>query len=339
VFANQAQMEVEMKNIVTFAILGLAAAANSCTSSEGKDKDGEMEYNPLTAEEEQVIIHKGTERQGAGKYIGHKEKGTYVCKRCDAPLYRSDHKFESQCGWPSFDDEIPGAVKRQRQPGSLYPEIVCNRCGGHLGHVFTGEEFTEKNVRHCVNSISLDFVAADGNEKKSPTRETADKEEPPTKTEKAYFAAGCFWGVEHNFDSTDGVISAKSGYMGGHTDDPTYQQVCGGGTGHAEAVEVTFDPDKVSYEQLAKQFFEMHNAAQKPAGEGYQYRSAVFTTGDAQKETVAKLAKILADKGVKVHTEVGEAGTFWPAEEYHQNYYKKQGQEPTCHVFTELFDK
>jgi methionine-R-sulfoxide reductase len=128
-----------------------------------------LKLNKLNKEEEEVIVRKGTETPFTGKYYAFWERGTYVCRRCGAPLYRSESKFEANCGWPSFDEEIPGAVKRLPDPDGVRTEIQCARCGAHLGHVFMGEGFTEKNTRHCVNSISMDFIPdkpAEGEKKK-----------------------------------------------------------------------------------------------------------------------------------------------------------------------------
>jgi peptide methionine sulfoxide reductase msrA/msrB len=299
---------------------------------------------PLTADEARIIRDKGTEAPFTGKYWDFYGQGVYLCRQCGSPLYTSKTKFRSDCGWPSFDDEVPGAVIGKPDPDGRRTEIICAHCGGHLGHVFTGEGYTEKNTRHCVNSASLVFRTAE--EMKQADKAAADKTQAGAATTKpatevAIFAGGCFWGVEHFFDKAPGVISATSGYTGGKTKNPTYEDVCTDKTGHAEAVKVVYDPAKTSYEALARLFFEIHDPTtvnRQGPDAGTQYRSAIFYENDQQKTIAEKLIKQLREKGYKVATRVEKSSTFYPAEDYHQNYLVKNPGRPECHVYTPRFE-
>lgn len=296
----------------------------SCVQSQNNKKQENMAYNKLTPQEEAVIINKGTERPFTGELLNNKQAGTYVCKRCNAPLYRSSDKFESHCGWPSFDDEIKGAVKRVPDADGRRTEIVCANCGAHLGHVFLGEGFTPKNTRHCVNSISMKFVP-----------------EVDKNIKKAYFASGCFWGTEYYFMKAKGVVHTAVGYMGGHVDHPTYQQVCQKNTGHLETAEIDYNPTKTSYEELVKLFFETHDFTQtngQGPDIGPQYLSCIFYSNDEEKAIAEKYINILKLKGYKVATMIKPSSTFWKAEGYHQQYYEVKGDRPYCHKYTKIFD-
>lgn len=303
-----------MKNLMV--VLLLIFVSVSCTVQKNKTN---IKMKPLTELEKQVILYKGTEAPFTGKYTNNKAQGLYVCRQCGAPLYRSADKFESSCGWPSFDDQIAGAVKRVPDKDGRRTEIICSACNGHLGHVFEGENYTDKNLRHCVNSVSMEFIPD---------------------VEEAIFAGGCFWGVEHLMQQQSGVLSVESGYIGGTVKNPTYKEVCTGETGHAEAVRIIYDPKKVDYETLAKLFFEIHDPTQADGQGpdiGNQYRSEVFYTSDEQQAIAKKLVALLKDKGYAVQTAVTKATEFYPAEDYHQDYYDTTGKQPYCHIYTKRF--
>jgi peptide methionine sulfoxide reductase msrA/msrB len=278
---------------------------------------------PLNQEEKGIILNKGTERPFTGKYWNHTARGVYLCRQCGSPLYLSESKFESHCGWPSFDDEIAGAVKRKIDADGQRTEIMCAHCGGHLGHVFLGEGLTARNTRHCVNSTSLMFVP----EAKWPLQ-------------RAVFAGGCFWGVEHVFRQVPGVLAVRSGYTGGKVERPTYEQVSTGKTGYAESVEILFDPARVTYEKLARKFFEIHDPTEKNRqgpDVGTQYRSAIFYLTEAQKKTAQSLIDLLRGRGYQVVTDLVPASTFWPAEEYHQDYLTRHPERSSCQVPVKRF--
>jgi peptide methionine sulfoxide reductase msrA/msrB len=271
-----------------------------------------------------VVAESATERPFSGEYNDFGESGTYLCRRCGLVLFRSQTKFHSGCGWPSFDEEIPGAVAFKKDPDGLRTEILCARCHAHLGHVFAGEGFTAKNTRHCVNSFSLDFVA------------NLDV----TDTEEAIFAAGCFWGVEYLFKKLPGVLKTEVGYTGGEKEAPSYEDVCTGTSGHYEAIRIVYDPTKINYKKIAMYFFEIHNPTQRNGQGpdiGQQYQSAIFYYDDEQKQIAIALIEELTQLGFQVATALFPVSTFWPAEAYHQNYYAKTGHAPYCHVYTKKF--
>ncbi len=282
-------------------------------------------YNDLTAEESKIIINKSTEYPFTGLYESFKGKGTYLCKQCGNALYHSETKFDAGCGWPSFDDEIDGAVKRIVDADGKRTEIVCASCGGHLGHVFTGEGFTPKDTRHCVNSVSLDFV---------PAQLVAGN------YGTALFAGGCFWGVEYFLQKEPGVVSVVSGYTGGKVKNPSYREVCTGTTGHAETVKIIYDLKKTTYEKLLRLFLEIHDPTQvdrQGPDIGDQYRSEIFYKNEEQKKIAQKLLDTLRTKGLKIATQVTKASEFYSAEEYHQDYYFRNGKTPYCHGYTQRF--
>lgn len=283
-----------------------------------------LKTDSLPLDVSKIVCQRSTERPFSGKYNDFALAGTYLCRQCGLALFRSKTKFHSGCGWPSFDQEIQGAVKRKTDSDGIRTEIVCARCDAHLGHVFQGERLTILNMRHCVNSLSLDFV---------DDLQIKDSEE-------AILAGGCFWGVEYYLKQFSGVLKVESGYTGGQTRDPVYEDICRGNSGHFEAVRLLYDPLKLNYETLIKYFFEIHDPTQENGqgpDVGQQYQSAIFYYDDAQKDTVLRLKAQLKALDYNVKTKILPVSIFWRAEDSHQDYYQKAGKEPYCHHYIKRF--
>lgn len=294
-----------------------------------KVRKSEKEWKAaLTPEQFEVMRKCSTERPFTGKYNDFWEEGTYVCAGCGAPLFRSQTKYEHGTGWPSFTTPIDEKNLEYRDDYSLLAkriEVRCAACGAHLGHVF--DDGPEPAFLHyCVNSSSLDFKP-----EAAATGVAAGTETAASAHEVATFAAGCFWGVEHKLGKIPGVVSTVVGYTGGRTVAPTYEEVCTDKTGHAEAVQVTFDPARLSYADLVRQFFTIHDPTQvdrQGPDRGTQYRSAIFYHSEAQKKAAEKVMDEVSKSGrfkKRLATELVPASAFYKAEEYHQKYFEKHG--------------
>jgi peptide methionine sulfoxide reductase msrA/msrB len=271
-----------------------------------------------------IVRDKGTEAPRTGEYDDFDRPGTYLCRQCGLSLFRSQTKFYSGCGWPSFDSEVYNHILKKIDKDGIRTEIMCVRCEAHLGHVFKGEKLTSQNIRYCVNSLSLDFV---------PDLFVND-------TEEAIFAAGCFWGVEYYFKLFPGILKTEVGYTGGLKDNPNYQDVCSEESGHFEAIRVIYDPNKLSYEKLAQYFFEIHDPTQQNGQGpdiGSQYLSVIFYYNQMQKDIAEHLIKVLEGNNYSISTDVLPVSTFWKAEGYHQDYYTKNNKHPYCHAYKKLF--
>ena len=278
----------------------------------------------LTPEQFAIARGKGTERPFCGTLLDNKKDGVYACVCCKLPLFASSAKFNSGTGWPSFFQPIApeNVVEHADQShGMVRTEILCARCDCHLGHVFDDGP-APTGMRHCVNSESLVFV--DQKDLKSLAEPAASR--PAGARATAVFAGGCFWCVEAVFEELDGVIEAISGYAGGSKDTANYEDVCTGTTGHAEAVQIVYDPSRVRYEDLLRVHFATHDPTtlnRQGADVGTQYRSAIFY-GNAEEKQLAEafLADLREQKvfSKPVVTTLEPLTQFYPAESYHQDY-------------------
>jgi len=278
----------------------------------------------LTAQEFSILRLKGTEIPFTGQCAipKKKEKGIYQCAACGTDLFKVETKFESGTGWPSFFQpvsELNLLLRPDNSSGMHRMEALCARCDGHLGHVFDDGP-PPSGKRYCINAVAIKF-------KKTPDPH-----------HEAAFGAGCFWGVEAAFRKVKGVITTEVGYMGGTSKNPAYEEVCSGGTGHAETVRLEYDPDTVSYEDLLNYFWHIHDPGslnRQGPDIGSQYRSVIFYYTPEQKRAAEASKRELEASGkvkMPVVTEIAPAGEFYRAEEYHQRYHEKHGNLPSCPV-------
>ena len=311
----------------------------------------------LTPEQFAIVRAKGTERAFCGTLLDNKKHGYYVCVACGLPLFNSNAKFNSGTGWPSFFQPVAEEnilEETDTTLGMKRTEIMCARCDGHLGHVFEdGPKPT--GLRYCLNSESLRFVdeadvksiAEDvpataptvGKWLPAPVKDTALT--PESAEAKAVFAGGCFWCTEAVFEAIDGVKDVTSGYSGGDPRQANYEAVCTGKTGHAEAIQITYDSSKVTYGQLLRIFFATHNPTtlnRQGPDSGTQYRSAIFFTTDEQKAVAEAYIQQLteAKKFPKpIVTALEPMNGFFPAEDYHQDFARQNPQHPYIKMWAE----
>jgi peptide methionine sulfoxide reductase msrA/msrB len=306
-----------------------------------------------------VTQHEQTEPPFRNKFWDNKKPGLYVDVVSGEPLFSSLDKFDSGCGWPSFTKPLPTTQiteKKDFKIGYERTEVRSKIADSHLGHVFNDGPADKGGLRYCINSASLRFIPVEEMEKqgygaylepfvkaglvKANASETSANQNAVSaeKREVATLAGGCFWGVEEILRKIPGIIQTTVGYTGGTTKNPTYKQVCTGTTGHAESIEIVFDPSKLSYAQLLDIFFRMHDPTtlnRQHNDVGTQYRSAIFYHSEEQRKTAEEVKARMQKSGrfnKPIVTEITAATEFYPAEEYHQKYLVKNPGGYNCHV-------